>query len=109
MKLLNIFKTLLIGWITLSLFSCKREIDPAILKLEATNKSMLAYLQGNPSYSILMRALDTTKLSAVLNLYGTMTLFAPTDEAFKKYFDRKKITGLSQVNIDTLTKRKSVV
>lgn len=104
MKLLTIFKPLLIGWIALGLISCKREIDPANLKLDATNKSMLAYLQGNPSYSILVRALDTTKLSAVLNLYGTMTLFAPTDEAFKKYFDRKKISGLSQMNIDTLTR-----
>lgn len=104
MKLLNILKPLLIGWVAFSLISCKREIDPAILKLEATNKSILTYLKNNPSYSILVRALDTTKLSAVLNLYGTMTLFAPTDAAFKKYFDRKKISGLSQMNLDTLTK-----
>lgn len=104
MKLLNIFKPLLICLIAFVFISCKREIDPAVLKLDATNKSMLAYLKSNPSYTILVRALDTTKLSAILNLYGAMTLFAPTDAAFKKYFDRKKITGLSQIPLDTLSK-----
>lgn len=104
MKFLNILKPLIIGWIAFSLISCKRVTDPAILKLEATNKSIITYLKNNPSYSILVRAMDTTQLSAVLNLYGTMTLFAPTDAAFNKYFGRKQISGLSQMNLDTLTK-----
>jgi uncharacterized surface protein with fasciclin (FAS1) repeats len=103
MKPLNIFKTLLACLIAFSLFCCKRELDPGNLNLEATNKSILAYLKTNPSYSILVRALDTTNLSAVLNLYGSMTMFAPTDQAFKKFFERKKISGLSQLNLDTLT------
>jgi uncharacterized surface protein with fasciclin (FAS1) repeats len=103
MKAQNTFKLLLlISAISVCIFSCKREIDPGNLNLEATSRSMLSYLKSNPSYSILARALDTTKLSPVLNLYGTMTLFAPTDDAFKKYFDRKKISGLSQMNLDTL-------
>ena len=104
MTLLKILRPLLIGWVAFSLISCKRELDPAVLKLEATNRSLLAYIKTNPSYTILAKAMDTTKLSVVLNLYGTMTLFAPTDAAFKKYFDRKKISGLSQMNLDTLTK-----
>jgi len=79
-------------------------VDLGNLNLEPTNKSLLVYLKSNPSYSILVQALDTTKLSTVLNLYGSMTMFAPTDEAFKKYFERKKISGISQINIDTLTK-----
>jgi uncharacterized surface protein with fasciclin (FAS1) repeats len=104
MKLLNIWKPLLIVWIAFGIFSCKKETDPGVLNLSPTNKSIMAYLRSNPSYTILVQALDTTKLSPVLNLYGTMTLFAPTDAAFKKYFDRKKISGLSQMNLDTLTK-----
>lgn len=104
MRLLHISKFLLIGWMACCLFSCKRETDPGILKLDPTSKSMLAYVKNNPSYSILVRALDTTNLSTVLNLYGTMTLFAPTDAAFKKYFERKSISGLSQMNLDTLAK-----
>jgi uncharacterized surface protein with fasciclin (FAS1) repeats len=102
MKTLNSLRILMICSITFGIFSCKRELDPGILKLEANNKSILIYLKSNPSYSILVRALDTTELSPVLNLYGSMTLFAPTDAAFKKYFDRKKISGISQMNLDTL-------
>lgn len=104
MKLINIWKPVVIVWMAFGIFSCKKETDPGVLNLSATNKSIMAYLKGNPGYSILVQALDTTKLSPVLNLYGSMTLFAPTDAAFKKYFERKKISGLSQMNLDTLTK-----
>jgi uncharacterized surface protein with fasciclin (FAS1) repeats len=103
MKAIDIIKVFFIC-ISFSIFSCKRELDPGVLNLDPTNKSMLVYIKSNPSYSILSQALDTTHLSAVLNLYGSMTLFAPTDEAFQKYFTRKKISGIYQMNMDTLTK-----
>jgi uncharacterized surface protein with fasciclin (FAS1) repeats len=44
-----------------------------------------------------MQALETTKLDEVLNLYGTITLFAPTDAAFQKYFQRNGISGVAQM------------
>jgi uncharacterized surface protein with fasciclin (FAS1) repeats len=103
MKAIDIIKVFFIC-ISFSIFSCKRELDPGVLNLDPTNKSMLVYIKSNPSYSILSQALDTTHLSAVLNLYGSMTLFAPTDEAFQKYFTRKKISGIYQMNMDTLTR-----
>jgi uncharacterized surface protein with fasciclin (FAS1) repeats len=104
MKVRKIFHLVVLFALMLQgLSSCKREVDPGKLQLDPTNKTILGYLQANPSYSILVKALDTTQLSATLNLYGTITLFAPTDDAFKKYFTRRNISGLSQMNLDTLT------
>jgi uncharacterized surface protein with fasciclin (FAS1) repeats len=103
MKMRNIKNTSLACLIAISIFSCKREFDPGVLNLDPTNQTIMAYLRNNPSYTTLVKALDTTHLSSTLNLYGTITLFAPTDAAFKKYFDRKKISDVMQMNLDTLT------
>ncbi|MDE2356750.1 MAG: fasciclin domain-containing protein [Alphaproteobacteria bacterium] len=44
---------------------------------------IVATLKGNPDFTILVKALDAANLSAVLAATPNLTLFAPTDEAFK--------------------------
>lgn len=40
-------------------------------------------LKGSPDFTILVKALDATNLSGVLKTTPDLTLFAPTDEAFR--------------------------
>ncbi len=101
-KTLNIFKTTLVFLIIVTLFSCKRNEFSGTLNLQANNKSILALLKNDTTFSILLQALDTTRISGLLNVYGSTTLFAPTNDAFRKYFQRKGKASLTQVNMDTL-------
>lgn len=102
-KILNVFRPAVVVLLILILFfSCKRDQFSNTLNLPGNGKSILVVIGGDTSYTLLKRALDTTQLSGVLNIYGTITLFAPTNTAFKKYFARKKISGLSQMKLDTL-------
>jgi uncharacterized surface protein with fasciclin (FAS1) repeats len=64
----------------------------------------MVYLESNPAYSDLVQALEKAELASKLNLYGTMTLFAPTNDAFKKFFDRRGITDISQIDPAELEK-----
>ncbi|MXV17665.1 fasciclin domain-containing protein [Hufsiella ginkgonis] len=70
--------------------------------LEKNSKTILNYLKENPKYSILVKALEITRLSEPLSIYGSMTLFAPNDEAFKKYLKRKNVADVSELKPDTL-------
>lgn len=95
-------KSIMVCLLALSLFMCKKEKIGAPLKLDNVDKSIIDYLKSNPSYSILVEGLDKTGLSQTLNLYGSLTMFAPTNDAFKKFFEHKKISGLSEMNTDSL-------
>lgn len=44
---------------------------------------IVATLKGNPHFSILVKAIDQAQLTAVLSRTPGLTLFAPTDEAFR--------------------------
>jgi uncharacterized surface protein with fasciclin (FAS1) repeats len=102
-KISNVLKAATVALLLmLTLFACKRSEFNGTLNLQTNSKSILVLLNSDTTYTILRRALDTTQLTGVLNVYGSITLFAPTNQAFKKYFKRKGITGLSQMKIDTL-------
>jgi uncharacterized surface protein with fasciclin (FAS1) repeats len=45
--------------------------------------SIAATIKASPHFTILSKALDQAQLSAVLNATPGLTLFAPTDEAFR--------------------------
>lgn len=100
---INIFRVPIAILLILAMFSCKRGEFSKTLNLPGNGSSILVLLGSDTSYSILKRALDTTHLSSALNIYGAMTLFAPNNTAFRKYFARKKISGLSGMKLDTLT------
>ena len=95
-------KTVALCLIALSIYSCKGDRIGAPLTVEVKVQSISEYLKANPSYSTLVSALDLTGLSASLNLYGAITLFAPTNDAFKKYLTLKGIADISKMNVDSL-------
>jgi len=47
------------------------------------NGNMISTLQGSGHFTILLKALDATNLTATLKTTPDLTLFAPTDEAFQ--------------------------
>jgi uncharacterized surface protein with fasciclin (FAS1) repeats len=84
MKLLQQLKwSFCAGLLVLGLFACKKQQFDL---LTTTDVNIVDYLRKNPEqYSELVKALDKTNISPFLNAYGTYTLFAPTNEAFKIY------------------------
>ncbi len=100
-KLISTYRGILFCLLALLGTSCRKE-TAANLSLEANGETIWVYLSKNPSYSILKEALEITKVSDNLKIYGNMTLFAPTNEAFEKYLKRKGISSISRVNPDTL-------
>jgi uncharacterized surface protein with fasciclin (FAS1) repeats len=84
MKLLQQLKwSLCAGFLVLGLFACKKQQFDL---LTTTDVNIVDYLRKNPDqYSELVKALDKTNISPFLNAYGTYTLFAPTNDAFKIY------------------------
>jgi uncharacterized surface protein with fasciclin (FAS1) repeats len=47
------------------------------------NGNLVTTLKGSPDFTILSKALDATNMSGVLAATPGLTLFAPTDQAFK--------------------------
>lgn len=84
MKLLQHLKwSLCAGFLVLGLFACKKQQFDL---LTTTDVNIVDYLRKSPDqYSELVKALDKTNISPFLNAYGTYTLFAPTNDAFKIY------------------------
>ena len=103
-KIDAVLKNIVICLIMLSICSCEQDQIASSPKLTKVDKTIYEYLKSNPSYTILVEALDITQLSGKLNLYGNMTMFAPSNDAFMKLFVHKGISGLSKMNIDTLSK-----
>ena len=71
----------------------------------APNGSMTATLKASPDFTILTKALDATQMSDLLAKTPGLTLFAPTDSAFKALppaelnalLDPKNVATLQQV------------
>ena len=101
-KMKNIFRILLVGLFVLTLFYCKEALKTN-LQLERNNKTIMVYLRSNPAYSMLVEALDKAQLSEKLNLYGTVTLFAPTNDAFAKLLQRKNVSSIAELQLEDLS------
>jgi uncharacterized surface protein with fasciclin (FAS1) repeats len=103
MKYLHKLLCLLLGTIVLFSLSCKQETASPTQVLGTNNgATLINIIKNDKQYSILYTALLSTNLADPLGIYGNMTLFAPTNDAFKLYFKRKGIADITKVNADTL-------
>ncbi|MGC4102396.1 fasciclin domain-containing protein [Ferruginibacter sp.] len=82
--------------------SCKKKLDFSY-QVQDRKYLMFDEMKKDTSMSILVEALERTKLSGVLNSYGPYTLFAPNNEAFRKYFKLKGKAGLADFSDSVLT------
>lgn len=101
MKLLQQLKwSLCAGFLVLGLFACKKQQFDL---LTTTDVNIVDYLRKSPDqYSELVKALDKTNISPFLNAYGTYTLFAPTNDAFKIYLKEIGKTSVDEVDVTVL-------
>lgn len=101
MKLLQQLKwSLCAGLLVLGLFACKKQQFDL---LTTTDVNIVDYLRKSPDqYSELVKALDKTNISPFLNAYGTYTLFAPTNDAFKIYLKEIGKTSVDEVDVTVL-------
>jgi uncharacterized surface protein with fasciclin (FAS1) repeats len=101
MKLLQHLKwSLCAGFLVLGLFACKKQQFDL---LTTTDVNIVDYLRKSPDqYSELVKALDKTNISPFLNAYGTYTLFAPTNEAFKIYLKEIGKNSVDDVDVTVL-------
>lgn len=103
MKYLHKLMYLLLSTMLLFSLSCKQETaKPGQVLGGSSGSTLINLVKNDPQYSILYAALISAKLDGPLAIYGKMTLFAPTDDAFKKYFKRKGISDITKMNPDTL-------
>lgn len=68
----------------------------------APNGNMTATLKASPDFTILSRALDVTQMSDLLAKTPGLTLFAPTDSAFKALPPAELTALLDPKNVATL-------
>lgn len=72
---------------------------------ERTNYEILIgeYFEQHPdSFSIFLDVLKRSETIAFLKAYGAYTVFAPTNDAFNAYFDKKGISSVEAISIDDL-------
>ncbi|WP_158712873.1 fasciclin domain-containing protein [Parabacteroides pacaensis] len=100
-KIISYVKIGLACMLLFTVFSCGEDRNGP-LQLESDKMTIMSYLRDNPSYSVLVEALEMTDLSSALNLYGTITLFAPTDRAFRKYLSRHDLAEVSEMEKEEL-------
>lgn len=70
---------------------------------EPMNTSIAAIASANPDFTTLVTALNRTGLTATLNESGEFTVFAPTNDAFNRFFTSlgNNVT-VNNVNVDVL-------
>jgi uncharacterized surface protein with fasciclin (FAS1) repeats len=80
--------------------ACKKEH----FSYQEQNRSVLAYemMKEDTSLSIFIAALEKANLAPTLNTYGPFTIFAPDNNAFRKFFASKGKTGLDGFSADSL-------
>jgi uncharacterized surface protein with fasciclin (FAS1) repeats len=66
------------------------------------NGNMVTTLKASPDFTILSKALDTTNMSGVLAATPGLTLFAPTDQAFKALPPAQLVALLDPKNVAIL-------
>jgi len=89
-----IFLLCLLTVTILLIASCKKKMD---FSYQVQDRKFLMFdqIKTDTSMSVLVEALERTKLAAVLNSYGPYTLFAPDNNGFRKYFSIKGKNSLA--------------
>jgi uncharacterized surface protein with fasciclin (FAS1) repeats len=83
-----------------SLQGCK----PDNFSYQEQNRSVLAFekMKEDTTLSIAVAALEKSNLAPTLNTYGPFTLFAPDNNAFRKFFVKKGKRSLDDFPADTI-------
>jgi uncharacterized surface protein with fasciclin (FAS1) repeats len=101
----NLFKTVLILAVSLTVFTnCSDDDDYKPAPMPVTN-TIVDFVSGNSDYSILLEALQAADgdLDAVLSGEGPFTVFAPNNAAFTAFLSANNFNTLSDIPTDVLS------
>lgn len=80
-------------------------VDAPLTITTNTEEMMGEYIEKRPNdFSEFQKLLDTTQVLGLLNAYGEYTLFAPDNDAMKKFFATNGKSSLEDFQLDTLKK-----
>lgn len=86
--------------------SCRNEIDEYYARPDWLESPIYIRLQEKGNFTSYLAVVDKAGYRDILSKAGFYTVFAPTDEAFQKYFQDESITSAG--DIDSLTAQKIV-
>lgn len=80
-------------------------VDEPLTITTSTEEMMGEYLEKRPDdFSEFRKLLDTTEVMGLLNAYGEYTLFAPNNDAMRKFYASNGRSSLNDFKLDTLKK-----
>jgi uncharacterized surface protein with fasciclin (FAS1) repeats len=89
----------------LLLVSCrKKQWDEYYGRPEGLEPPVYQILQSKGGFTSLLACIDKAGYKEILSNAGYWTLFAPTDEAFSKYFKERNISGVEAIDAETAQK-----
>ena len=89
----------------LLLVSCrKKQWDEFYGRPENLEPPIYQTLQSKGNFTSLIACIDKAGYKDILSKAGYWTLFAPTDEAFDKYFKERNIAGIEALDAETAQK-----
>jgi transforming growth factor-beta-induced protein len=86
------------------LASCKKDDDEDITPMNPVEgKNIVETAISDPQFSTLVAAVSKAGLVEALEADGPMTVFAPTNDAFKMLFDQLGVNGIEDLTAEQLT------
>lgn len=76
--------------------------DYVVDAYEDEELTIARYLESNSDYSELVNAMKRTQYFTILSLQGAYTVLAPKNEAFVRYYAQKGVSGLEQLDDETV-------
>jgi len=86
------------------LTSCETEMDKYYELPSWLKGNSWEVLEAKGNYSIFLKGVEKTSYKDLVQGKGQITVMAPTDEAFKTYFLKRKINSLDDLSADELDK-----
>ncbi len=80
------------------LFGCNSE--PQLWKVNSTQQVISEYVDSNPEFSEFSKILESTGLNSLLAVRGPFTLFLPSDDQMKEYYNLKGVKSYSEFSAE---------
>src|ERR1044072_6427824 len=99
----NSFMRLLLPLLIAILLSgCKKGYDKYCSKENPKTGFIYDKVKSVPNFTTFAEGLERADLAKYVNVSGLYTVFAPTKEAFQKYFQRMGYSSINDVPVNTL-------
>src|SRR5574344_2718923 len=91
--------------LVLVLFSCKKDEFDKYERPDWLAGKVYSQIQTNDSLKTFAKCLQLTGYDSIINISGSYTIFAPTDEAFQLYFSNntKNYKSVEDIPLAQLT------